>query len=260
MSDNTNNGFPVPEEPLTREEEYLSAIAGVTASTEIPEKPLTRVEAYLNKIVENGGGGGGGGFTPTDAQLDAMNSGITAEDVEQIDTNKNNISLINHAANTSLYFTETQPPGAITVGSYWISTDGIKQYTPTAQKYDKDTQPITSLYTGTGSLIAKGTTTKSTYMPCEPNTTYTVSKMASSRFVVAETAVLPDEGVIFMNEIQNPEATSITITTTSNGHYIFIYFYTSSADVETPETIQGSIMVNEGSSPLPYEPYGNTWS
>lgn len=94
MSDNTNNGFPVPEEPLTREEEYLSAIAGVTASTEIPEKPLTRVEAYLDKIVENGGGGGGGGFTPTDAQLDAMNSGITSEDVEQISTNKDNISTI----------------------------------------------------------------------------------------------------------------------------------------------------------------------
>ena len=63
MSDNTNNGFPVPEEPLTRKEQYLSAIAGVTASTDIPEKPLTREEAYLNKIVENGGGGGGGGTT-----------------------------------------------------------------------------------------------------------------------------------------------------------------------------------------------------
>ena len=60
MSDNINNGFPVPEEPLTREEQYLSAIAGVTSSSDIPEKPLTRIEAYLDKIVENGGGGGGG--------------------------------------------------------------------------------------------------------------------------------------------------------------------------------------------------------
>ena len=50
-----------PAEPLTREEQYLSAIAGVTSSSDIPEKPLTRVEKYLNKIVENGGGGGGGG-------------------------------------------------------------------------------------------------------------------------------------------------------------------------------------------------------
>lgn len=52
-----------PAEPLTREEQYLSAIAGVTPSSDIPEKPLTRVEKYLNKIVENGGGGGGGGTT-----------------------------------------------------------------------------------------------------------------------------------------------------------------------------------------------------
>lgn len=90
MSDNTNNGFPVPEEPLTREEQYLSAIAGVTPSSNIPEKPLTRIEAYLDEIVKNGGGGGGS-FEPTDEQLAAMNSGITSEDVEQISTNKNNI-------------------------------------------------------------------------------------------------------------------------------------------------------------------------
>ena len=35
----------------------------------------------------------GGGFTPTQAQLDAINSGITDDDVEQIDLNKNNILL-----------------------------------------------------------------------------------------------------------------------------------------------------------------------
>lgn len=52
-----------PAEPLTREEQYLSAIAGVTSSSDIPPKPLTRVEEYLNRIVENGGGGGGGGTT-----------------------------------------------------------------------------------------------------------------------------------------------------------------------------------------------------
>ena len=115
MSDNTNNGFPVPEEPLTREEKYLSAIAGVTASTEIPEKPLTRVEAYLAKIVENGGSGSG--FEPTDAQLDAMNSGITSEDVEQISTNKNNI-LIEQAKTT----------GMTEGGSNYITVGGIRVY------------------------------------------------------------------------------------------------------------------------------------
>lgn len=39
-------------------------------------------------------GGGEAGFTPTEQQLAAMNSGITSTDVEQITTNKNNISSI----------------------------------------------------------------------------------------------------------------------------------------------------------------------
>ena len=129
-----------PAEPLTREEQYLSAIAGVTSSSDIPPKPLTRTEKYLNKIVENGGGGGGGGTTDyndlsnkpklnsveltgnlslpdvgaqaaldTD-QMAAVNSGISSADVAQIGTNKNNISslqgkLTAHTAGGSNYDT-----------------------------------------------------------------------------------------------------------------------------------------------------------
>lgn len=51
-----------------------------------------------------GGGGGGGGFTPTQAQLDAMNSGIDSEKVAQIETNESNILL---KANTSDVTTAT---------------------------------------------------------------------------------------------------------------------------------------------------------
>lgn len=40
-------------------------------------------------------------FTPTQAQLDAMNSGVTATDVEQIETNKTNI--LNIQAQPKLY-------------------------------------------------------------------------------------------------------------------------------------------------------------
>ena len=123
MSDNIN-GFPVPEEPETREEQYLSAIAQVTPATQIPPEPLTRVEAYLNKIVENGTGGGGGGTTNynalenkpqinshelsgnksssdlglqptlTTAQQAAVDSGIDSTKVQQISTNTTNISSL----------------------------------------------------------------------------------------------------------------------------------------------------------------------
>lgn len=103
-----------PAEPLTREEQYLSAIAGVTSSSDIPPKPLTRIEKYLNKIVENGGGGGGG-FTPTDEQLAAMNSGITSTDVEQIGDNENNISTL-----------QGKTVGMDAGGSNYISVNGHK--------------------------------------------------------------------------------------------------------------------------------------
>ena len=63
------------------------------------------------------GGGSGGGFTPTQAQLDAMNSGITATDVQQIDTNKNNISS-----------EQAKTTGMSEGGSNYITVGGIRVY------------------------------------------------------------------------------------------------------------------------------------
>lgn len=80
------------------------------------------------------GGGGGGGFTPTQEQLDAMNSGITSEGVSQIGMNKNNISSLQEKTTgmteggtnyitvngIRVYVSATQPTGDIPTGSLWI--------------------------------------------------------------------------------------------------------------------------------------------
>lgn len=50
----------LPNKPLTRQEQYLSKIAG--ENTELPDKPLTREEMYLDEIAKNGGGGGTSDF------------------------------------------------------------------------------------------------------------------------------------------------------------------------------------------------------
>lgn len=47
----------LPDNPITREEMYLSNIAG--EGTQLPDHPVTRVEQYLDYIANNGGGGGG---------------------------------------------------------------------------------------------------------------------------------------------------------------------------------------------------------
>lgn len=147
MSENIPYGTQNPEppaEPLTREEQYLSAIAGVTPATDIPPVPLTRVEKYLNKIVENGGGGGGGGTSNynalenkpqinshelsgdksssdlglqdalTETQLAAVNSGITSSGLTQIETN------ISSKIGASDYATQNTG-GTVRV---WTTTDG----------------------------------------------------------------------------------------------------------------------------------------
>lgn len=78
-------------------------------------------------------GGGGSGFTPTTEQLAAMNSGITSTDVEQIGTNKNNISTVQSHFKSDdtreLYISATAPTGAIADNSTWIDGKTIYSYT-----------------------------------------------------------------------------------------------------------------------------------
>lgn len=66
-------GGSVTVEPITRKEQYLAKIAGL--STDYPDEPITREEILLAKIVENGTGGGGGD-TPTQTKsLDVVENG-----------------------------------------------------------------------------------------------------------------------------------------------------------------------------------------
>ena len=154
MSENIPYGTQNPEppaEPLTREEQYLSAIAGVTPATDIPPVPLTRVEKYLNKIVENGGGGGGGGTSDydqlsnrpqinnntltgnktssdlglqdalTETQLAAVNSGITSSGLNQIETNISSLyDHITFSANSKMYYLQPEQPSNPQDGDIWI--------------------------------------------------------------------------------------------------------------------------------------------
>lgn len=46
----------LPDNPLTRSEQYLAKIAG--QDTALPDEPLTRLEQYLDYIAKNGGSGG----------------------------------------------------------------------------------------------------------------------------------------------------------------------------------------------------------
>lgn len=103
-------------EPILRVEKYLAKAAGM-AVPDLPEEPLTRIEEYLAVIAENGGSSG---FTPTQEQLDAINSGITEQRVTQLegidDTGDNYIEI----NGIRVYVSSTAPTGDIPDGSVGV--------------------------------------------------------------------------------------------------------------------------------------------
>jgi len=81
----------LPETPLTREERYLSRIAGENHA--LPEHPITRIEHYLDYIAKNGGGGGGGtpitiDPAPTQGSTNAVSSGGVYTAIQNVEPSK----------------------------------------------------------------------------------------------------------------------------------------------------------------------------
>ena len=101
---------------MSRSEEIIQSILD---GTEYDEPARSRIEYLLKelKALIEGGGGGGGGFTPTQAQLDAMNSGIDTTKVAQIATNADDISD-----------EQDKTVGMSAGGSNYIVVGGIRVY------------------------------------------------------------------------------------------------------------------------------------
>ena len=93
---------------------------------------------------------------------------------------------------------------------------------------------------------------------CKPNTTYTISKVVSSRFIVAYSNNLTyTSGETLLGKVSNNSATDLTITTGENAKTLYV-FYSNLSD-ETTYTLQeilDSIQIEEGSTATSYEPYG----
>lgn len=91
------------------------------------------------------------------------------------------------------------------------------------------------------------------YIPCEPNTTYTVQKIVSSRFCVGYTTEIPAINSPIRGVITRNGATTITITTDSDANYLCAFVYHGTHD-SSLETILDSIQIEQGSA-TPYEKY-----
>lgn len=103
--------------------------------------------------------------------------------------------------------------------------------------------------------IAASTTSKTIYVPCEPSTTYTISKQVSKRFVVAYTSDVPVIGSSVSGVKTYNNNSAITITTDATAKYLVAFIYLSTADTLTFEQICDTLQIEVGSSATAYEPY-----
>ena len=125
--------------------------------------------------------------------------------------------------------------------------------------FDKDNANILSTYINeVNSTIIGSGKSKTIYIKCNPNTTYTISKtVATSRFVIGTTTNIPDLSAICNQVIANNNATSITITTGINDNYLCAFIYHSDTDSSlTLEQVLSYIQIEKGPIATPYEPYG----
>lgn len=112
-----------------------------------------------------------------------------------------------------------------------------------------------SSFNNTTMKIVSDSNSNLSYCKCEPNTTYTISRRnpMTQRFHVATTESIPSINSNILSFDYNNSASSITITTPSNAHYIVVRFiYNEKSEYETyAKTIQ----IEKGSVATSYAPY-----
>lgn len=106
-------------------------------------------------------------------------------------------------------------------------------------------------------VITSSANDRTLYIPIKSNTTYTISKISSTRFRVGTISTVPKVNTACSQVIEDLTGTKLTITSKENDKYLVV-FYWASSDTLTEQEILDSIMIEEGSISHNYVPYG-TW-
>ena len=149
------------------------------------------------------------------------------------------------------------------VGITYANTDSPKPDNPiypkecgdrTAQLYDGSPSSVSNLVVDANRIRADQST-KSLIIPCSPSTTYTMAKVLSNRFIIWGIRSYPTaNNTDYTERARGNDQTSLTFTTGSEDIYLLIMVsYGSSTSISE---IVASVMLNLGSTALPYEPYG----
>ena len=104
-----------------------------------------------------------------------------------------------------------------------------------------------------------GQNSTSIYIPCKPNTTYTISKqgnITNSFLRLGTTAEIPDIGGSIIDfAMGSGDISSLSLTTSTNAKYLLAMITNSSLGSANIQEVYDSIQINIGDTALPYEPY-----
>lgn len=123
----------------------------------------------------------------------------------------------------------------------------------TDNMFDKSNPNELNAYFANG-VINEANGYKMVYVPCEPNTEYTVSMILTYRFSIAQFDQLPTYGATNLTNIYRNNDTEVTLTTEPTAAYLVVFLYTPQDTVSLTD-IYDSLMINKG-EPRSYEPYG----
>ena len=120
--------------------------------------------------------------------------------------------------------------------------------------FDKSNANKLSAYFWSGSTIQTLNTRRIIYVPCKPNTMYSVSKKAGKKFILSTTKVTPALGVQTFEFVQGDTASLLSLKTPPDARYLLVQYFDTSVDTLTEQEILDSIKIEEGTG-TPYSPY-----
>ena len=124
--------------------------------------------------------------------------------------------------------------------------------------FDKSNVNVLNAYfTATSPTITSSSSDRTIYIPCEPNTTYTISKnLVAYGRAVGYTSTIPAisssvEGTINISA----NSASGTITTGANANYLVMRAFNTGQDTLTYQQVLASIQIEKSSTVTTYEAY-----
>ena len=121
--------------------------------------------------------------------------------------------------------------------------------------FNKDNANILTAYISGGKVITSANNNTTIYIPCKPNTTYTISKdVASGVFRAGTTSTIPTIGATIDGYVNAPTSASITLTTDASAKYI-VAFVKNETSTQTEAQVLATVQIEAGSTATPYAPY-----